>query len=133
MFMSYLFLIVSFVFKDEFLCSFLTVVISIPRPTQINNLLNLYGFQENLMYCEYCSSPFYTAVSYLSILHADCLFALSCLSAVLEELVKSGRLKGSVVGGRQDNAIYIPDIYSKAQSTWVESFLKQNGYLGVLI
>uniref|UniRef100_A0A8C1ULB1 E3 UFM1-protein ligase 1 n=1 Tax=Cyprinus carpio TaxID=7962 RepID=A0A8C1ULB1_CYPCA len=72
---------------------------AISRPTQINNLLNLYGFQENLLY------------------------------SVLEELVNSGRLKGSVVGGRQDNAIYIPDIYSKAQSTWVESFLKQNGYL----
>uniref|UniRef100_A0A8C2FCK5 E3 UFM1-protein ligase 1 n=1 Tax=Cyprinus carpio TaxID=7962 RepID=A0A8C2FCK5_CYPCA len=72
---------------------------AVSRPTQINNLLNLYGFQENLLY------------------------------SVLEELVNSGRLKGSVVGGRQDNAIYIPDIYSKAQSTWVESFLKQNGYL----
>uniref|UniRef100_A0A671PY34 E3 UFM1-protein ligase 1 n=1 Tax=Sinocyclocheilus anshuiensis TaxID=1608454 RepID=A0A671PY34_9TELE len=72
---------------------------AITRPTQINNLLNLYGFQENLMY------------------------------SVLEELVNSGRLKGSVVGGRQDKAIYIPDIYSKAQSSWVESFLKQNGYL----
>ncbi|XP_067272818.1 E3 UFM1-protein ligase 1 [Pseudorasbora parva] len=71
----------------------------ITRPTQINNLLNLYGFQENLLY------------------------------SVLEELVSSGRLKGSVVGGKQDKAIYIPDIYSKAQSTWVDSFLKQNGYL----
>ncbi|KAG1953551.1 E3 UFM1-protein ligase 1 [Pimephales promelas] len=72
---------------------------AITRPTQINNLLNLYGFQENLLY------------------------------SVLEELVSSGRLKGSVTGGRQDKAVYIPDIYSKAQSTWVESFLKQNGYL----
>lgn len=74
---------------------------AITRPTQINNLLNLYGFQENLMY------------------------------SVLEELVKCGRLKGSVVGGRQDKAIYIPDIYSKTQSSWVESFLKQNGYLEI--
>ncbi|XP_051730668.1 LOW QUALITY PROTEIN: E3 UFM1-protein ligase 1 [Ctenopharyngodon idella] len=72
---------------------------AITRPTQISNLINLYGFQENLLY------------------------------SVLEELVDSGRLKGSVVGGRQDKAIYIPDIYSKAQSTWVDSFLKQNGYL----
>ncbi|KAK9956318.1 hypothetical protein ABG768_014060 [Culter alburnus] len=72
---------------------------AITRPTQISNLINLYGFQENLLY------------------------------SVLEELVNSGRLKGSVVGGRQDKAIYIPDIYSKAQSTWVDSFLKQNGYL----
>ncbi|XP_051951847.1 E3 UFM1-protein ligase 1 [Xyrauchen texanus] len=72
---------------------------AITRPTQVSNLLNLYGFQENLLY------------------------------SVLEELVNSGRLKGSVVGGRQDKAIYIPEIYSKTQNTWVESFLKQNGYL----
>ncbi|XP_056620823.1 E3 UFM1-protein ligase 1 [Triplophysa dalaica] len=72
---------------------------AITRPTQISGLINMYGFQENLLY------------------------------SVLEELVNSGRLKGSVAGGRQDKAIYIPDIYSKTQSTWVESFLKQNGYL----
>jgi hypothetical protein len=48
----------------------------------------------------------------------------------LEELVNTGRLKGTVVGGRQDKAVYIPDIYSKTQNAWVDSFLKQNGYLG---
>ncbi|XP_051510700.1 E3 UFM1-protein ligase 1-like isoform X1 [Myxocyprinus asiaticus] len=72
---------------------------AITRPTQISNLIHLYGFQENLLY------------------------------SVLEELVNCGRLKCSVVGGRQDKAIYIPDIYSNTQSSWVESFLKQNGYL----
>ncbi|KAA0708866.1 E3 UFM1-protein ligase 1 [Triplophysa tibetana] len=72
---------------------------AITRPTQISGLINIYGFKDNLLY------------------------------SVLEELVNSGRLKGSVAGGRQDKAIYIPDIYSKTQSTWVESFLKQNGYL----
>lgn len=52
--------------------------------------------------------------------------------AVLEELVNNGRLKGSVVGGRQDKAVYIPDIYARTQNTWVDSFLQQNGYLGRL-
>lgn len=42
----------------------------------------------------------------------------------------TGRLKGSVIGGRQNKALYIPDIYSKTQNAWVDSFLKQNGYLG---
>lgn len=42
----------------------------------------------------------------------------------------AGRLKGNVVGGRRDKAVYIPDIYSKTQNTWVDSFLHQNGYLG---
>ncbi|KAJ8275053.1 hypothetical protein COCON_G00096780 [Conger conger] len=72
---------------------------AVTRPTPINNLIGLYGFHEHLLYL------------------------------VLEELVSSGRLKGTVVGGRQDKAVYIPDIYSKTQNTWVDSFLKQNGYL----
>ncbi|KAI1897424.1 hypothetical protein AGOR_G00083150 [Albula goreensis] len=72
---------------------------AVTRPTPVNSLVGLYGFQEHLLY------------------------------SVLEELVGSGRLKGTVVGGRQDKAVYIPDIYSKTQNTWVDSFLKQNGYL----
>lgn len=52
------------------------------------------------------------------------------LSAVLEQLVNTGRLKGTVVGGRQDKAVFIPDIYARTQSNWVDSFFKQNGYLG---
>ncbi|TRY68005.1 hypothetical protein DNTS_007254 [Danionella cerebrum] len=62
-----------------------------------------------------------------SLLHLG--FQENLLYSVLEELVNCGRLKGSVVGVRQDKSLYVPDIYSKAQSTWVESFLKQNGYL----
>uniref|UniRef100_A0A3B3QXE1 E3 UFM1-protein ligase 1 n=1 Tax=Paramormyrops kingsleyae TaxID=1676925 RepID=A0A3B3QXE1_9TELE len=72
---------------------------AVTRPTQLNHLINLYGFQEHLLY------------------------------SVLEELVNSSRLRGSVVGGRQDKAVFIPDIYSKTQSSWVDSFLEQNRYL----
>ena len=42
----------------------------------------------------------------------------------------SGRLNGSIAGGRQDKASYIPDLYAKTQNAWVDSFLAQNGYLG---
>ncbi|KAM5256021.1 E3 UFM1-protein ligase 1 isoform 1-T1 [Ctenodactylus gundi] len=72
---------------------------AITRPTAVNSLISKYGFQEQLLY------------------------------SVLEELVNSGRLRGTVVGGRQDKAVFVPDIYSKTQSTWVDSFFKQNGYL----
>ncbi|XP_055740589.1 E3 UFM1-protein ligase 1-like [Salvelinus fontinalis] len=72
---------------------------AVTRPTPVSNVIGVYGFQEHLLY------------------------------SVLEELVNTGRLKGTVVGGRQDKAVYIPDIYSKTQNTWVDSFLKQNGYL----
>ncbi|XP_017543625.1 E3 UFM1-protein ligase 1 isoform X2 [Pygocentrus nattereri] len=72
---------------------------ALTRPTPVSTLISLYGFQENLLY------------------------------SVLEELVNTGRLKGAVVGGRQDKAVYIPEIYSKTQNAWIDSFLKQNGYL----
>ncbi|XP_028997277.1 E3 UFM1-protein ligase 1 [Betta splendens] len=72
---------------------------AITRPTPISSMIGTFGFQEHLLY------------------------------SVLEELVNKRRLKGSVVGGRQDKAVYIPDIYSKTQNAWVDSFLQQNGYL----
>ncbi|XP_006865914.1 PREDICTED: E3 UFM1-protein ligase 1 [Chrysochloris asiatica] len=72
---------------------------AITRPTAVNPLISKYGFQEQLLY------------------------------SVLEELVNSGRVRGTVVGGRQDKALFVPDIYSRTQSTWVDSFFRQNGYL----
>lgn len=72
---------------------------AITRPTPVSSMIGAFGFQEHLLY------------------------------SVLEELVNTGRLKGSVVGGRQDKAVYIPDIYAKTQNAWVDSFLQQNGYL----
>uniref|UniRef100_UPI0037E82F7C E3 UFM1-protein ligase 1 n=1 Tax=Semicossyphus pulcher TaxID=241346 RepID=UPI0037E82F7C len=72
---------------------------AITRPTPVSSMIGVFGFQEHLLY------------------------------SVLEELVNTGRLKGSVVGGRQDKAVYIPDIYAKTQNAWVDSFLQQNGYL----
>ncbi|KAF3702498.1 E3 UFM1-protein ligase 1 [Channa argus] len=72
---------------------------AITRPTPVSSMIGAFGFQEHLLY------------------------------SVLEELVNNCRLKGSVVGGRQDKAVYIPDIYAKTQNTWVDSFLQQNGYL----
>lgn len=72
---------------------------AITRPVPVSSMIGAFGFQEHLLY------------------------------SVLEELVNTGRLKGSVVGGRQDKAVYIPDIYAKTQNAWVDSFLQQNGYL----
>ncbi|KAH0622158.1 hypothetical protein JD844_024212 [Phrynosoma platyrhinos] len=68
-------------------------------PTPIINLITRHGFQEHLLY------------------------------SMLEELVNTGHLKGTVVGGRQDKAVFIPDIYARTQSNWVDSFFRQNGYL----
>ncbi|NXN86598.1 UFL1 ligase, partial [Bombycilla garrulus] len=72
---------------------------AITRPTPVSSLITRYGFQEHLLY------------------------------SLLEELVNAGRLKGTVVGGRQDKAVFVPDIYTRTQNKWVDSFFKQNGYL----
>ncbi|XP_066533559.1 E3 UFM1-protein ligase 1 [Hoplias malabaricus] len=72
---------------------------ALTRPTAVSALVSAHGLQENLLY------------------------------SVLEELVNSGRLKGAVVGGRQDKVVYVPEIYSKTQNAWIDSFFKQNGYL----
>uniref|UniRef100_A0A3Q2YRS6 E3 UFM1-protein ligase 1 n=1 Tax=Hippocampus comes TaxID=109280 RepID=A0A3Q2YRS6_HIPCM len=72
---------------------------AITRPTPVIGMISAFGLQEHLLY------------------------------SVLGELVNTGRLKGTIVGGRQDTAVYIPNIYSKTQNSWVDSFLQQNGYL----
>lgn len=93
-------------------------------------MIGTFGFKEHLLYCK---SQFWSLFCFYSIwLVSHCVKSHWCLlsTAVLEELVDTGRLKGSVIGGRQNKALYIPDIYSKTQNAWVDSFLKQNGYLG---
>ena len=54
-----------------------------------------------------------------------------CGAAILEGLVTAGRLGGVVSGGRQEKAVYIPTCYTRAQNDWVDSFYRQNGYLGL--
>ncbi|KAL8584472.1 hypothetical protein ACOMHN_032090 [Nucella lapillus] len=49
--------------------------------------------------------------------------------SVLDDLLKEGRLQGSVSGGRQDKSVFYPDIYTRAQNHWLDSFYAQNGYL----
>nr|KAG5700234.1 hypothetical protein BaRGS_007607 [Batillaria attramentaria] len=48
---------------------------------------------------------------------------------IIEDLIKQGCLVGSVSGGHQDKSVYYPDIYTRSQNQWVDSFYAQNGYL----
>ncbi|XP_060085103.1 E3 UFM1-protein ligase 1-like [Ylistrum balloti] len=72
---------------------------AITRPTTVGTILHRYRFQDRLFF------------------------------SILEELVSTGRLAGTISGVRQENAAYIPEIYTKTQNQWVDSFYKQNGYL----
>ncbi|CAF0946717.1 unnamed protein product [Brachionus calyciflorus] len=49
---------------------------------------------------------------------------------IFDELISSGQIKGSLYGGRQvATAVFVPQIFIKAQEQYVLSFFKQNGYI----
>ncbi|ELU03598.1 hypothetical protein CAPTEDRAFT_148455 [Capitella teleta] len=48
---------------------------------------------------------------------------------ILDELIKSKRLAGTIVGGHHERSQYVPDIYTRSQNEYVDCFYKQNGYL----
>ena len=50
----------------------------------------------------------------------------------MHELISCGQLAG-VLRGVADKAVYIPDVYTRSQNKWVDSFLASNGYLGEAI
>ncbi|XP_041352630.1 E3 UFM1-protein ligase 1-like [Gigantopelta aegis] len=72
---------------------------AVTRPTPVQGIMHQHGCQERLFF------------------------------SILEELIQSGRLAGSISGGRQEKAAYLPEIYTKSQNEWVDAFYKQNGYL----
>lgn len=52
---------------------------------------------------------------------------------IFDELLSSGQIKGTLYGGKQEqSAVFVPEIYTKAQKQYVESFFKQNGYIGII-
>lgn len=54
-----------------------------------------------------------------------CVFGL--VTGLLSELLEDGTIKGSLSGNK---TTYTPHIYTAAQSTWINTFFTQNGYLG---
>lgn len=49
---------------------------------------------------------------------------------VTDNLIKKGRLAGTLSGGHSERAVFLPDIYAKCQNEWIDAFYVQNGYLG---
>lgn len=72
---------------------------AVTRPVTVQSLINHYHFHERLFF------------------------------SIVQDLCQAGELPGSMSGGRSEQAVYMPDVYAKAQSDYVESFYKQNGYL----
>lgn len=51
-------------------------------------------------------------------------------TAILDNLHGAIEVPGVITGKHGNNGIYVPTIYSKSQSEWIDNFYKQNGYLG---
>jgi hypothetical protein len=52
--------------------------------------------------------------------------------AIIGNLMETKQVAGVITGKQQGgSSMYIPAIYSKSQNDWVNSFYKQNGYLGM--
>lgn len=52
-------------------------------------------------------------------------------AAIIGSLTEMKQVAGVITGKQQaGSSVYIPAIYSKSQNDWVNSFYKQNGYLG---
>lgn len=53
-------------------------------------------------------------------------------SAIIGNLMETKQVAGVITGKQQSgSSMYIPSIYSRSQNEWVNSFYKQNGYLGM--
>jgi hypothetical protein len=54
-------------------------------------------------------------------------------AAIIGNLTEMKQVPGVITGKQQSgSSMYIPAIYSKSQNDWVNSFYKQNGYLGMI-
>ncbi|KAK0093923.1 hypothetical protein PV326_012334 [Microctonus aethiopoides] len=61
----------------------------------------------------------------LSAIHRLC----NMPETLLDNLHATMQLPGVITGKQLNNGMYVPAIYSKSQSEWVDNFYKQNGYI----
>ncbi|KAJ8891610.1 hypothetical protein PR048_004138 [Dryococelus australis] len=47
---------------------------------------------------------------------------------IVDSLMQNKQIAGTVTGRQISSSIYVPTVYSKSQSDWVNSFYRQNGY-----
>ncbi|XP_059487447.1 E3 UFM1-protein ligase 1 homolog [Neocloeon triangulifer] len=74
-------------------------LIGIQQPTPISNIMAICGVSERMFF------------------------------SIFESLKDSKQIAGVMSGKQGSNAFFVPAVYSKGQSEWVENFYKQNGYL----
>ncbi|XP_046403346.1 E3 UFM1-protein ligase 1 homolog [Ischnura elegans] len=60
---------------------------------------------------------------------SQCKIPESIFYSVVEGLLEKKQVAGSLSGKQGPNSLYVPSVYSKSQSDWVNSFFRQNGYL----
>ncbi|XP_011308624.1 E3 UFM1-protein ligase 1 homolog [Fopius arisanus] len=65
----------------------------------------------------------------LSTIFGQCHVPEQIFFAILDTLHGAIQIPGVISSKQGSNGIYVPAIYSKSQSEWVDNFYKQNGYL----
>nr|XP_034176081.1 E3 UFM1-protein ligase 1 homolog [Osmia lignaria] len=65
----------------------------------------------------------------LSAILGQCSVSERIFFSILDSLQEMKQIPGVIAGKQGTNSLYIPTIYSKSQSEWVDNFYKQNGYL----
>ncbi|XP_071455601.1 E3 UFM1-protein ligase 1 homolog [Hetaerina americana] len=60
---------------------------------------------------------------------SQCSIPESIFYSVVEGLLEKKQVAGSLSGKQGPNSLFVPSVYSKSQSDWVNSFFRQNGYL----
>ena len=106
------------------------VLRAITVPTAVNVICNRF----QLEVCDFlCGNTFlFACLLFLLFVYIFPSLQPRLFFRLCDELVKEGAAAGVLTGGRStvaSKATYVPHVYAKAQSDWVDSFYAQNGYL----
>nr|XP_002122241.1 E3 UFM1-protein ligase 1 [Ciona intestinalis] len=55
--------------------------------------------------------------------------SMQLLFSIVEELIKEGRIKGQIAGGRSEKSMFLPEIHTQTQNQWIDNFYAQNNYI----
>lgn len=96
----------------------------VTRPMPISAIIGQSGVTEALFFCKYLKHINSTRIKNNKII------VMLRFSAIIHSLQSTDEIPGTISGKQGANSIYTPSIYSKNQNQWIESFYRQNGFLG---
>lgn len=100
-------------------------LIAITKPTLISTVISHCGIKENIFFCKslILKCIFNKKFQFFSLISSDTFVAL------IDNLMELKQIPGVLTERCGSICTYIPQIYLKTQSEWVNNFYHQNGYL----